>query len=1196
MYVASFGDADLRDLLKSMLPDDALAPGRAHRALANYDVAALITTNFLDTLLDAAKYKEDDNWNRVIADADLSASSKTVRSTPDLIYFHGHRCASDTWIMTRSQYEDVGITRPVVVARVRQLMAQHPLLAVGFGLADPNFHNLYRQVSTNMRRHQPLGLSIQFTEVSEPERRHWDELGIRIAVPLNGDAIRDDPSRSNEFFEWLFKQLSTTWSPSEDAVLDYVLKEPDPGRRLKKFRDFFPHQWEGTEKAGHYEQQAERWAAWEKVLFSLATDGDRDFARRTSSRISEAGFRRATARVTRGIAIAAGQDSTSESERVGHYEHPTEAFPPDFKVLPDWDVLRKDNSKTWELDAVLEHLRGAPEFVAEYLELALDFDLFRTEEAERTSLPWIPLTFWLTRNSPDVKLDRVRILARKCMDSAEKYGDERGVNLIQTEAKAAGLEIVADSGQTSGSVSLAEQAFKAMLDADFEQASEKYHQAADYARVEGRGLEEWAWRTGELDAVSALLAPYSGAPTLEAEQRHALEQRQRECDTRIDHLKGTRVVNGWLDRSKDRVHRALEHALEQRESASRYRATGGSGTRFDRSPYMAWRSFRDMEAMYAPPRLQQRYLAPLLWDGGFSTDAELNYRMTFDVKHTFDWIDNLLDRPSASIQEQTERDAMLVDNFWAATRTRRTKSEQYGQLTALPGLRHAFRASDVERMRDWLLQVKENLGREVRTYGSRTLLDRDFSKGLRTLAAFGRCSETRALFEESQKTARGFGRYDLARSFLSFPWFRWALTEPKELASWLKSFVESQVGSQSESAGAQTSKVRPVSSDDDLFAFAMFKMLEELQSSAPEHIDERLRSELRTFTSELLRRPIQQDHAWEARRGGYLIEDVLASGDKRAELVKRWSTVDGWSVPDADGRLELQWSIIADALLERGSEPEPQGLSEYLLALWQDIDATGTWEGIEAKYTLNPGHAEPLTRFLVSCLVFLPTQRELAAPRLLKVLETSPAGLSFTASALNPAMWGIYWGAFVGRVLASAGGDAGSPSAKKGAFDSGAGSATNHQLGALRLWTEHTRRLRLGLAADDSAEVRAVTLGLLTCAALALSDERTLLANHATYAIVSAAETAESPVEVELLVQGLLRITGDTRVIVRMGGAYAAGRLPVLARNQRIKEAATTIREKFENDPNALIALQLEVGGLQAERERLSRDSKKITS
>ncbi|HKO53083.1 MAG TPA: SIR2 family protein, partial [Polyangiaceae bacterium] len=965
MYVASFGDADLRDLLKSMLPDDALAPGRAHRALANYDVAALITTNFLDTLLDAAKYKEDDNWNRVIADADLSASTKTGRSTPDLIYFHGHRCASDTWIMTRSQYEDVATTRPVVVARVRQLMAQHPLLAVGFGLADPNFHNLYRQVSTNMRRHQPLGLSIQLTEVSEPERRHWDELGIRIAVPLHADTIRDDPARSNEFFEWLFKQLSTSWSPSEDAVLDYVLKEPDPGRRLKKFRDLLPHRWEGAEKAGHYEEQADRWTAWRKVLFSFLTDKDREFAKQTSGKIAEASFQRTTDRVTRGIAIAAGENrATPESTRVGNSAQPNDTGIPNFKFLPDdWKVLQKDHAKTWELDAVLGHLRVAGDFLAKYFELALDFDLFRTEDAEQASLPWIPLTFWLATRASDANPERLQILARQCIDSAEKYGDEPWVSLIQTEARIAGFEIGTDANQTSGGVSLAEEAFKAMLDADFEQASKKYQQAADRARGEGRELEEWAWRTGELDALHALLDPYSGGPTVDGDRRQSLEQQKRECTSRVDHLKDTRVVHGWLDRSKDRVHRALEHALEQRESASRYRATGGSGTRFDRSPYMAWRSFRDMEAMRAPPRLQKRYLAPLLWDGGFSIDAELNYRMTFDVKHTFDWIDDLLDRPSASIQAQTERDAMLMESFWTATRTRRTKSEQYGQLIALPGLKHAFRASDVETMRGWLQHAKQNLGAEVRTYASRTLLDGDFSKALRTLAAFGGCAETRELFEEWQKTARGFGRYDLARSFFSFPWFRWALTQPKEVASWLTSFVEGQLRSRSEETSAGPPTARAVNTEDDMFVFAMFKMLEELQSSAPECIDEHLRSNLLTSTSELLLRPIEQDHTWEARRGGYLIEDaLLTSGDKRAELVERWSTVDGWSVQDADGRLELQWSIIADALLERGRGSAPQALTECLLALWQDIDGTGKWEGIEAKYTLNPGHAEPLIR------------------------------------------------------------------------------------------------------------------------------------------------------------------------------------------------------------------------------------------
>ena len=51
-------------------------------------------------------------------------------------------------------------------------------------------------------------------------------------------------------------------------------------------------------------------------------------------------------------------------------------------------------------------------------------------------------------------------------------------------------------------------------------------------------------------------------------------------------------------------------------------------------------------------------------------------------------------------RDQTERDTM--ESFWTATLRRRTKTEQYGQLIALPGLKHAFRSSDIATMRRWL--------------------------------------------------------------------------------------------------------------------------------------------------------------------------------------------------------------------------------------------------------------------------------------------------------------------------------------------------------------------------------------------------------------------------------------------------------------------------------------------------------------
>ncbi len=111
---------------------------------------------------------------------------------------------------------------------------------------------------------------------------------------------------------------------------------------------------------------------------------------------------------------------------------------------------------------------------------------------------------------------------------------------------------------------------------------------------------------------------------------------------------------------------------------------------------------------------------------------------------------------------------------------------------------------------------------------------------------------------------------------------------------------------------------------------------------------------------------------------------------------------------------------------------------------------------------------------------------------------------------------------------------------------------------------------------------QSLLLSLRAAALLAVSDERSLLANHAAYALVSAAETAEDPIDAELLGAALGRIRADTRVIVRMAADYASGRLPLLARAESIRAAAAM---DLGPDPNAWVAAQRTLGEQHAERE-----------
>lgn len=1187
MYASSFGDAELRDLLRNALLDEDLLPGRAHRALADYRLAAVVTTNFLDTLLDAANHAR---WNRVIADADLAASAKDRAEHVDLIYFHGHRCTSDTWVMTRSQYEDVPRKKPVMVARVRQLMAQHPLLIVGFGMSDPNFHNLYRQLSGDMRYSQPLGLSVQLTDVSEAERRHWDELGIRTAVPKNSHVLHDDAAASNGFFEWFFQQVATSWSPDEDMVLDWACKPADVRERLLRIDSLLPHEWQERNHERHRDLREHRFAAWEKVLFSVLNEDEKAAAVRTAQQENTAEYEARMQRF-RKLPTVTGEASKVPASTT---RQPDEEFKREtFKKLPSWSELRPGDERTWQLDKVLVHASDSFDAVAEHFALGLRLDLFRVRAAERGSLPWIPLTFWLAIRSHARSKDDLEKLARDCVAASQKFGDEAWASRIEGEAEAQGisiLKIVAEN--TSEKMRSSEyRAFQAMLNGNHVEASEQYREAAERAREEMADFKEWAWRKGELGALVAstdLLMRESVTVTAQTEED--LDSRKHALRDRIAHLVETRTVRTWLNQANQRLVNALKHVLEQRDASASYRNVGGSGHNFSTSPYLAWRSFRELEDIFAPPFLQQEHLEPLLWDGGFSLERELGYRMLFDRKRTRDWLRRLLDSPCATLKKQAERDAELMDSFWRATAENHTKTEQYGQLSIVRALGHAMRVADIQRLADWLPQIRGALGAEVTTYNSRSVLGREYADGLRTLAEYGTCAQARALMDQWKVGARRPAAREFARAFLGFPWTRWALTEPLDVASWLKAIADAGIQTWFLREGETKTESASIGMEDELLVFGVYQMIEAVRQSNPALITQELRTALQKLANELRGVRLREDGGWEVRRGGYLLEQALRSGSaSEAERYERWTSRDGLGAIDEYDYRELCWSVIADALPEPEVDPRDATLLLPLAALWEQIEPSIAWQPLERRYTQNPHLAQPLIRFLVTCLLSLPAARVLAAERLVVLLARAPTELAHTASALTPSAWGEAWTAFVDRVLASAGGDVASTVADP--FDNASGAPTRHQLGALGLWVEHLRRRRRGIVTSDDPSIQTLLLSLRSAALLALSDERTLLANHAAYAIVSAAEIATESSEVEMLAQSLLRVGDDTRITVRMAAAYAGGRLARLARSDRIREVALQLGTRLEGDENALVSLQRKLGELEGLHEQAEAGS-----
>jgi hypothetical protein len=1179
MYVSSFGDAELRDRLRGMLSDEDIDPGEAHLALARYDAEAVITTNCLDTLLDRATGEQEVGWNRVIGDADLSATTRGERRLRDLIYFHGHRCASDTWILTRSQYEDVTRTRPVMVARVRQLVAQHPLLILGFGLGDPNFHNVYRQVSNEMRRHQPVTLAVQFSQVSEAEKRHWEKLGVRTVVPKAARTLRDDPAGANAFFVWLFGQLATSWSPGQEEALQYVLSTPEVSARLSKFAGVFPHLWKGIERRGHFSERAAAFNAWRRVLFSCLPESDETAAQervREAVAYEQERFREANKRAST-IRSTDGPEPTPSADK-GPGKKP-EAF----AKLPAWRSLRPTEADAWRLDYLL---RRDPDqkAIADHFALALEPDLFQTGETEDERLPWIPLTCWLVLNAHAFSSDERRRLVNACFARADHYGDEAGSKIIRGLAAAAIPPVVVDATDDSARTDTPEaQGFTAMLDGDFRTAQERYRQAADRARAASLEFEEWAWRQGQQHGLTSLIDDWRSEPGI-ADPTGDLRKERDACRERIKALSETETVRSWLDRTKTRIRGTLERALNQRRSQETYRARGGSGVSFSNVPHMAWRSFRDLEAIHAPPGLQAEYLAPLLWEGGFARGDELEYRMQFDGKNTENWLDDVLDAPSATPQAQAERDAAVVEAFWNATRKGLTRTEREGQILAVPGLESALRAADVPELARWLGRTLEAM--EVRGPADEwpPLPYVDHSAGINAVASLAASGEVQPIFERWRADRRLVSRDGLAKATYSLPWAHWAMADPVSVASWIHVVSETALleGAGPEVAGSDSGPP-PLQRRDELTAFALYHMAVELHESAPELLDDQLRRLLARYADDLRARSLGNEYYLDARHAGFLLELTLdPSLSHRDDLLDRWSVPEGWTSVGTFDRRELHWSLIASAIVQPYAPAADHGpLLRRLEQLWEDTLADEKWNAVENRYRLNPHHAAAVIRFLATCLLALPHARATAARRVLRIVDSAPLTLPILAPTLERKFWGDSWGALVDRVLESAGGAQPTRVADSRSRASGAG--TEHQIGAFDLWTECTiRKRRMGLRDGDGVEV--LWDPLRFAATIALADDRTAVAHRAANGLVAAAEVASGPPEVEYLVPALRRMARDTRTRVRMVAAYAGSRLATLAASSEVRATAVAISRDLADDPNAMIGRYREQGRLEAER------------
>jgi hypothetical protein len=197
IFEQHFGRPALLDVVLKHVPNDDFVPGEAHEKLRLIRWAAIVTTNY-DDLIERAFHKAR-TVRRVISDHDLTQP----RSVEDLLVLklHGDLSARDSIVLTEEDYRRYPALRPGLSVKVRQLLAEHPLLFVGFSLTDPHFSMIDGWIRDTVHKLRLPAIAIMHTPSVPAERAMWQQRGITTVQLTKNDNL----SR-------LFTALANEWS------------------------------------------------------------------------------------------------------------------------------------------------------------------------------------------------------------------------------------------------------------------------------------------------------------------------------------------------------------------------------------------------------------------------------------------------------------------------------------------------------------------------------------------------------------------------------------------------------------------------------------------------------------------------------------------------------------------------------------------------------------------------------------------------------------------------------------------------------------------------------------------------------------------------------------------------------------------------------------------------------------------------
>ncbi len=135
--------------------DQPYKPLPAHHLIASLPFKRIITTNW-DELLERALEQANTPCIRVVTDAEVPFVKDIT-----LIKLHGSLERPESLIITSNDYFDVFARSPEITRLVGSYFATQTILFLGFSLTDPDFRQLYREVTRHVGQLKRRAYAIQ---------------------------------------------------------------------------------------------------------------------------------------------------------------------------------------------------------------------------------------------------------------------------------------------------------------------------------------------------------------------------------------------------------------------------------------------------------------------------------------------------------------------------------------------------------------------------------------------------------------------------------------------------------------------------------------------------------------------------------------------------------------------------------------------------------------------------------------------------------------------------------------------------------------------------------------------------------------------------------------------------------------------------------------------------------------------------